>query len=62
MSNFVGFKDGKIFVDDKYLEAVFLRKLKDKWGVIISLRLPNGEKSEYSMCSCANEEEAKKTP
>ena len=55
-----GFKDGKMFVDDKYLEAVFVRKSKDKWGVIISLRLPNGEKSEYSMCSCANEEEAKK--
>ena len=60
MSNFVGFKDGKTFVHDKYLEAVFLRKPKDKWGVIISLRLPDGGKVEYGICWCANEEEAKK--
>ena len=60
MSDFVGFKDGKVFVDDKYLEAVFLRRPKDKWGVIISLRLPDGEKEEYGIYWCANEEEAKK--
>ena len=59
MSNFVGFKDGRTFVFDEHIEAVKLTKVSNRWSIIIYLRYPDGEKSEYTICSETSEQEAK---
>ena len=59
MSGFVGFKDGKTFVFDEHIEGVRLEKRTERWVIVVYLRYPNGETSEYSIYREANELEAK---
>ena len=59
MGNFVGFKDGRTFVNDEHLEAVRVNTVGNEWVVTVYLRYPNGEKSEYGIYRGASEAEAK---
>ena len=58
MSDFVGFKNGSIYVLDEYLEAAMIRLRDCKWEVVVILRFPDGSSEEYIMRECGNQSEA----
>ena len=57
--SFIGFKDGKTYVNDEHIEAVSIGNANDQWTVDVFLRYPDGSRQAYPIYECTNELAAK---